>query len=706
MSGPALASQPRAPMAAGSTTLPRLDTGASQPATAPQQASAPGDSPLKVRVLTWNMHGTIPKGDLAVLFGHVGVYPPGPPRAPCDGSGSATIPPLPLTDEHPYHIVVIACQECPWGDGGHLTAGLHTAGEIGSLARARTRRDRRAGEGRHRTPHLHAAASFERHPHSPSPPHTPRTAEGDPYILPTTPPARDADAHMDCARSALSSPLADGTLENGGTLRGWSKVCDDWLARGAGVPHAIGAPTARPAHAPSRDTSPCTSPGAPPLSPTDMQAPPAALGPYRLVAKERMMGCYTAVYMWRGCLDCVRGVSSDVVKSGLLAGRMGNKGGIGISIHVGELRLLFVNAHLAAHANRLDARVENAWKIATGLHVDTFLPPGDPRNALSDVCARFDYCFWCGDLNYISRRHAEWLIQNCSYDDALSFDQLGKVLKEGTAFQGFHEAPITFPPTYKYDIEKAVRQSHRDRAGAVATGDGTSTGDAAAPRRRHRWRFWRARTTAAAGAAAEVQASNAATLTRSGSRTSLAASLSDASDTSSVAEAEMSAAQQVPAASAPGAVSDAQRRARRLAYDSSAKQRVPSWCDRVLWRSAALDATRPRAGRESGTVFTKLPGPLRAMAPSDRAIQGFLDTVHAPIDWLHSVADARRDGEKPAPHAPARAPASLPPGAVSVLAYHTVDDGDVEALGARSDHRPVLFTAAVAPVAHRQWRSL
>ena len=84
-----------------------------------------------------------------------------------------------------------------------------------------------------------------------------------------------------------------------------------------------------------------------PLSPPVLRNPPRRLGPYELVIKERMMGCYSAVYVWRPCRDLVRGASSNMVKSGLLAGRMGNKGGVGISIHFGTLRLLFVNAHLA-----------------------------------------------------------------------------------------------------------------------------------------------------------------------------------------------------------------------------------------------------------------------------------------------------------------------------------------------------------------------
>ncbi|TKY84898.1 hypothetical protein EX895_005978 [Sporisorium graminicola] len=187
---------------------------------------------------------------------------------------------------------------------------------------------------------------------------------------------------------------------------------------------------------------------------------PKALGPYELVIKERMMGCYMAVYVWRGCKDRVRGASRSHVKSGLLAGRVGNKGGVGISLKLGTTRLLFVNAHLAAHEDKVALRLANVAKIKAALKVDSFLPPDDPRSRAEDITEQFDHTFWFGDLNFridISRQHADWLMMNKKYDQALAFDQLGKVLKEGDAFKGFKEAPIHFPPTYKYDVLKTLK---------------------------------------------------------------------------------------------------------------------------------------------------------------------------------------------------------------------------------------------------------
>ncbi|SPO39875.1 uncharacterized protein PSFLO_05356 [Pseudozyma flocculosa] len=234
--------------------------------------------------------------------------------------------------------------------------------------------------------------------------------------------------------------------------------------------HGLGflGPSAMPSKSPSSERLAALAKqhGVPPLSSDVPRMPdgtPKALGPYELVIKERMMGCYMAVYVWRGCRDRIRGASRSHVKDGL-AGRLGNKGGVGISVKLGATRLLFVNAHLAAHEGRVAVRLANVAKIKAALKVDSFLPPEDPRSKLEDITEQFDHCFWFGDLNFridISRHHADWLMMHKRYDQALAFDQLGKVLREGEAFTGFSEAPIDFPPTYKYDVLKTLKPKRK-----------------------------------------------------------------------------------------------------------------------------------------------------------------------------------------------------------------------------------------------------
>jgi len=79
---------------------------------------------------------------------------------------------------------------------------------------------------------------------------------------------------------------------------------------------------------------------------------------------------------------------------------------------------------------------------------------------IPDVTDRFDYTFVFGDLNFrldLSRLHADWLISRRDYAQALEFDQLHKLIREGKV--DFEEEPPRFPPTYKYDVR---RRSMRD----------------------------------------------------------------------------------------------------------------------------------------------------------------------------------------------------------------------------------------------------
>lgn len=46
------------------------------------------------------------------------------------------------------------------------------------------------------------------------------------------------------------------------------------------------------------------------------------------VAKERLLGLYTSVFVYRGCEHLVEGVDKDFVTAGLAGGRIGNKGGM------------------------------------------------------------------------------------------------------------------------------------------------------------------------------------------------------------------------------------------------------------------------------------------------------------------------------------------------------------------------------------------
>jgi hypothetical protein len=89
---------------------------------------------IKVLVITWNMGDASvrfiynlaylkPKGDLSVLLGNIPPY--------TSSAATSSLPQLPVENAHPYHLVVIAGQECPThsgmprGVGGGLMKGVH-----------------------------------------------------------------------------------------------------------------------------------------------------------------------------------------------------------------------------------------------------------------------------------------------------------------------------------------------------------------------------------------------------------------------------------------------------------------------------------------------------------------------------------------------------------------------------------------------------
>lgn len=188
----------------------------------------------------------------------------------------------------------------------------------------------------------------------------------------------------------------------------------------------------------------------------------SSTGPYHFLVKERLLGLYLAIFVHRDCKDWVKGYDHDYVPAGLAGGRIGNKGGIGMSLNMAGHRFLFVNSHLAAHAHKVEARIANVAKIKSELHLDCFLPESDPRAKAEDITDRYDTVFWMGDLNFrldISRLHADWLVSRKEYAQALEFDQLRNAMIRGEVFDGFSEAPIDFAPTFKYDVWRSAKRT-------------------------------------------------------------------------------------------------------------------------------------------------------------------------------------------------------------------------------------------------------
>lgn len=198
---------------------------------------------------------------------------------------------------------------------------------------------------------------------------------------------------------------------------------------------------------------------------------------------------------------------------GLGVSDMGNKGAVGIRLgykttETEELLLTFVAAHLAPMEDGLEQRNEDYKNIVRRL---VFIPDasqkpitrGEEREDApllqsplpsdsdeSGIYSSSSHLFFAGDLNYRTsslqpspQDAAEKFPQPTKDEDdpkhfkhLLAEDQLTQEIKAGKTLHGLTEAPIEFPPTYKYDTDanKAV----------------TLDGDGEWHWARHRWPSW------------------------------------------------------------------------------------------------------------------------------------------------------------------------------------------------------------------------
>ncbi|ODO03460.1 hypothetical protein L198_02307 [Cryptococcus wingfieldii CBS 7118] len=533
---------------------------------------------IKVMVVTWNMGDALPKGDLSVLLGQVPPYKPQP--------ATSEIPQLPVENAHPYHIVVVAGQECPTpsgaprGIGGGLIKGMTLRNKRESKEKERMEKDDAESRGEViegdleegaglKSPDIAEDDDFKGRVSSPMTSHSPffhrlpTTSKGwstmlddflcgpnykykAPPSLPlsdqlSNPTSRDSPMPQKFPTGA-SSPIPSpkppifrsasvpatpatpilipfskgsnsGTQTPTGILRTHSRShpivsppgnsrsslestgVESSSESGNEEDYSNTATTSdeyKNTRKPNRPKS-SSSPVKPSMMRPEIVIPTGdgadedeGDGSYVHVAKERLMGMYFSVYVYKGAEHLIQGLDKDFVTAGLAGGRVGNKGGIGISLKLAGHRFLFVNSHLAAHTDRKAARIANINKIKSELRLDCFLPKDDPRSQEEDITERFDTVFWCGDLNFrleLSRLHADWLIEQKKYEDALKWDQLRMAMssEENNPFPGFEEGPINFPCTFKYDVWKSVRATNRELRRTLkrrkSTTSAISTGD-------------------------------------------------------------------------------------------------------------------------------------------------------------------------------------------------------------------------------------
>ncbi|KAK9460362.1 Endonuclease/exonuclease/phosphatase [Lipomyces oligophaga] len=187
---------------------------------------------------------------------------------------------------------------------------------------------------------------------------------------------------------------------------------------------------------------------------------------YFLLRSENLIGLYSCIFVKDSEYKHVGNLSSSTVKTGL-GGLHGNKGAIVLRFSIDHSSLCFVNCHLAAGQSHIIARNNDLAAIleskiplprsglATGSIEsadDIFVSGGDGSMVLDH-----EICFVSGDMNFrinLQRQPVMKMIERREIDKLLEFDQLITQLKRNPGFRlrPFNECPITFNPTYKYDV--------------------------------------------------------------------------------------------------------------------------------------------------------------------------------------------------------------------------------------------------------------
>ncbi|CAK4033126.1 related to inositol polyphosphate 5-phosphatase ocrl-1 [Lecanosticta acicola] len=123
---------------------------------------------------------------------------------------------------------------------------------------------------------------------------------------------------------------------------------------------------------------------------------------YKLVAEQQLIGLLLLVYAAPDVAKDVKSVSTTSVGTGLM-GYMGNKGAVTARLVLGDTtRLVFVNSHLAAGADRsaLERRNWDAQQIVSRTKFEPIQDSMDLVQSQGEQIGDEDLAFWCGDLNY------------------------------------------------------------------------------------------------------------------------------------------------------------------------------------------------------------------------------------------------------------------------------------------------------------------
>jgi WD40 repeat protein len=183
---------------------------------------------------------------------------------------------------------------------------------------------------------------------------------------------------------------------------------------------------------------------------------------YHLLHTAPLVGLFTCIFVKADLRDRISNLTSAEVKRGM-GGLHGNKGAIAVRFMIDDTSLCFTNCHLAAGQSQANSRhADLAAILETAIfpverdqtrRMDSYVGGGD-----GSMIMDHELCLLNGDLNYridtMSRDTVVMAVKSNNLAKLLERDQLLVARRRNPGFKlrAFEELPITFAPTYKYDV--------------------------------------------------------------------------------------------------------------------------------------------------------------------------------------------------------------------------------------------------------------
>jgi hypothetical protein len=183
---------------------------------------------------------------------------------------------------------------------------------------------------------------------------------------------------------------------------------------------------------------------------------------YILLHTANLVGLFTCVFVKSSERSNIRDVCAAEIKLGF-SGRVGNKGALIVRFFIDDSSLCFINCHLAAGQTQTVHRNNDAASIMEQAPLPRNRSPTDCENFFvgggdGSMILDHEICILNGDLNYridaMPRNTVIQAVREGNLTKLLDRDQLLLSRKRNPGFRlrAFTEAPITFAPTYKYDV--------------------------------------------------------------------------------------------------------------------------------------------------------------------------------------------------------------------------------------------------------------